>query len=285
MDIIQQFNAALGYIEDNLAGDIDYAQIAKTACASPYHFQRMFAAVTAVPLSEYIRRRRLTQAALEMQNSDAKILDIALKYGYNSPDSFTRAFRAMHGITPSQAREGGAKLKSYARIIFTLSIKGVIAMDYRIVEKEAFKIVGQKEWTTLENGQNAINIPKMWERLSKEKCYQIASLANTQPTGIIGACADMYEGGFDYWIAAATTNPCPPDLDEMQIPASTWAVFESRGPMPGAIQDVWKRIYAEWFPNSGYEHACSPDFEWYAQGDNQAEDYLSEVWIPIVKKA
>lgn len=284
MDIINQLNAAVEYIEENLTGEIDYAKIAETACSSQYHFQRMFAAITGVPLSEYIRRRRLTQAALDLQNDDCKVIDIALRYGYNSPDSFTRAFKAVHGVVPSQARTRGVKLKSYPKIIFTLSIKGVIAMDYRIIEKEAFKIVGVKEWTTTENGQNFVNIPKMWEKMPPAKFNQIGSLANTEPTGILGVCADMYDGGFDYWIAAATTSPCPSDLEEKEIPALTWAVFEAKGPMPGSIQEVWKRIFSEWFPNSGYEHAAAPEFEWYSAGDNNAEDYRSEVWIPIVKK-
>ena len=284
MDIIAQLNAALGYIEDNLTGDLDYAKLAETACSSQHHFQRMFAAIAAVPLSEYIRRRRLTQAALDLQGGGEKIIDIALRYGYNSPDSFTKAFKALHGIAPSQARISGAKLKAYPRIIFALSIKGVIAMDYRIEQKEAFKIVGVKEWTSLENGQNSINIPKMWEKLPQETCAQIAALANTELTGVLGVCADMYDNGFDYWIAAATTLDCPPELEEKEVAAQTWAVFECKGPMPGAMQAVWGRIFSEWFPNSGYEHANAPELEWYAEGDNQAEDYRSEVWIPVVKK-
>ena len=288
MDIINQLNAAVDYIEINLNDEIDYAEIAKAACSSQYHFQRMFAAITQVPLSEYIRRRRLSAAAVDLQESresKEKIIDIALRYGYNSPDSFTRAFRAIHGIAPSEAKKRGVKLKAYPRIIFALSIKGVIAMDYRIVQKDAFKVVGIKEWTTIKEGENSVSIPKFWQNTSKEKFMQIGSLANTEITGILGVCGQGDEqSGFYYWIAAATTKDCPPDLEELQIPASTWAVFEAVGPMPKAIQDVWWRIFSEWFPNSGYEHADSPDFEWYADGDNSAEDYRSEVWIPEVKK-
>lgn len=284
MDIIDQLNAAVGYIEDNLAGEIDYAEIARVACASPYHFQRMFAAITDVPLSEYIRRRRLTQAALDLQGGGGKIIDIAMRYGYQSPDSFTRAFRAMHGVSPSQTRARGVKLKAYPRIIFALTIKGVAVMEYRIVEKEAFKVVGIKEWITVENEQNSTLIPQMWSNLPPEKYERIGSLANTELTGILGICGDMYDGGFDYWIAAATTLPCPEGLLEKEIPALTWAVFEAVGPMPGAIQAVWGRIFAEWFPSSGYEHVRAPELEWYSDGDVQAEDYRSEVWIPVVRK-
>ena len=124
----------------------------------------------------------------------------------------------------------------------------------------------------------------MWENISKEKYAQLASLANTELTGILGVCGEQENGGFYYWIAAATTELCPHDLDEMEIPAATWAVFESVGPMPDAIQKTWKYIFSEWFSNSGYEHAGVPDFEWYSDGDVQAEDYKSEVWIPVKEK-
>ena len=157
-------------------------------------------------------------------------------------------------------------------------------MDYRIVEKDAFKIAGVREWTTIKDGQNFVNIPKMWDKMPPEKRSQITSLASADLPGILGVCADIQDDGFDYWIAAATTKPCPPNLEEKAIPALTWAVFEARGPMPGAIQGIWKRIFSEWFPNSGYEHAKAPELEWYADGDMQADDYRSEVWIPVVRK-
>lgn len=156
-------------------------------------------------------------------------------------------------------------------------------MEYRIVEKEVFKIVGVREWTTTDNGQNFTNVPKMWEKLPREKYGQLWSMANTDLTGILGVCADMDDGGFDYWIAAATTNPCPPDLEEKEIPAATWAVFEAKGPIPGALQNLWQRIFSEWFPASGYIHADAPEFEWYSGGDSQSEDFISQVWIPVIK--
>ena len=157
-------------------------------------------------------------------------------------------------------------------------------MNYRIVEKEAFRIVGVKEWTTLENGANFVNIPKMWENLPKEKFKQIGALANTEITGIIGVCADMYNNGFDYWIAAVTTKECPDDLNELMVSANTWAVVEAVGAMPDSIQGAWKHILSEWLPNSNYEHACAPEFEWYSDGNMQSKDYRCEVWIPVVKK-
>ena len=157
-------------------------------------------------------------------------------------------------------------------------------MDYKIIEREAFRIVGIKEWTSVENGQNMIDIPNMWEKMTPEQFRLLGSLADTELTGLLGVCADMYDGGFDYWIAAATTKPCPPELDEMEVPALTWAVFEAKGSLPGAIQELWGRIFSEWFPNSDYEHAPAPELEWYSEGDMQSEGYISEIWIPVVKK-
>lgn len=284
MTMTDSLNQVIEYIEEHLDEDIDYAKIARIACSSQYHFQRMFVFVTGIPLSEYIRRRRLTTAAFELQNSNARVIDIAVKYGYNSADSFARAFQNMHGITPSRSRDSGVQLIAYPRITFALSIKGVVAMNYRIEQKEGFTVVGVKEFTSTVDGVNYVNIPKMWGKLTQEKFVEISQLSNREPSGVLGICADMYNEGFDYWIAAATTKPCPQGLSSLDIPATTWAIFESVGPMPGAIQDVWKRIFSEWFPTSGYEHACAPEIEWYSNGDSSSPTYKSEVWVPVVKK-
>ena len=278
-------NAAINYIEDHLDGEIDYAAVARAATCSPYHFQRLFVSLTEVPLSEYIRRRRLTQAALALQHTGCRVIDVAVKYGYTSADAFTRAFSAMHGLPPSKAREPGAVLKAYPRITFTLSLKGVVAMNYRIEEKEAIRIVGVKEWfSAVDNGQFN-EIPKMWCRVIESGMYdKICRLLDTEPNGCLGICGDMYNDGFDYWIAVATTKACPPELEKMEIPASTWAIFEVIGAMPKAIQEVWGRIFSEWLPESGYEHARAPEFELYLDGDISSPEYKSEIWIPVVKK-
>jgi AraC family transcriptional regulator len=284
MTVLEGMNRAIHYIEENIGENIDYAEMARIACVSQYHFQRMFAFVTDTPVSEYIRRRRLTLAAFDLQNGDDRILDIALKYGYNSADAFSRAFQNMHGIAPSKARESGVTLTAYPRITFTLSIKGVVAMNYRIEEKEGFTVVGVKEFTTTSGGENFKNIPQMWADLPSEKFEEILALSDMEPSGVLGLCADMYNDGFDYWIAAATTKPCPAGLGSLSIPACTWAIFEVTGPMPNAIQDMFTRVFSEWLPTSGYEHAPAPEIEWYSDGDMSSPAYKSAVWIPVVKK-
>ena len=284
MNLLDSMNEAIQYIEKNLWEKIDYTEVAKVAGCSQWYLQRMFMSITDVSISEYIRRRRLTLAAFDLKNSDQSILEIALKYGYQSSDAFTRAFKALHLVTPSKARENGVLLKSYAPITFILSIKGVAAMNYKIQENEAMRVVGVKKWfSTIDNGQLK-EIPKMWDEFPKEKMEKLKSLSVSGE--VVGMCGDMYNDGFDYWIGVITDKPCPEGMCEMTIPASTWAIFEVIGPirpLPNTMQDIWGRIFSEWFPNSGYEHAEVPELECYSNGDCMAEDYKSEIWIPIIK--
>lgn len=280
MDTLENMKQAIDYIESNLDGEIEYARIAQIALCSQYHFQRMFGFLIGVPLSEYIRRRRLTLAAFDLQNGDEKIIDIALKYGYNSPDSFSRAFIAMHGIIPSKAREKGISLKAYPRITFSLSLKGVVEMNYRIEQKDSFAIVGIKQRFSHVEGLGE-NIGKMWQETPAETIGQIAGLGD----GLVGVYSGMYEDNTtDYYIAAITEKACPETLSKLEIPTLTWAVFEITGPMPTAMADIWGRIFSEWFPTSGYEHAEAPEVEWYSNGDLSSSDYKSEIWIPVIKK-
>lgn len=283
MDWLTGLNNALDYIEENLDGEIDLRQAAKLACCSFYHFTRMFGYITGVPLAEYVRRRRLSAAALALSGGKVKVMELALRYGYDSPTAFNRAFKALHGINPSAARLPGANLKSYPRICFQISIKGDVAMNYRIEEKPEFGIVGFKKWVSLADGENLREIPKMWAELTAEKCKQVCALAEGEPAGMLGVCADMYDNGFDYYIAVAGNKPAPQGMARKVIPAATWAVFEAVGAMPHAIQEVWQRIYTEWLPNSGYTHANLPELEVYPKGDNTSADYRCEVWIPVEK--
>lgn len=280
MDTLENMKNAIDYIEDHLDDEIDYVRVAQIALSSQYHFQRMFAFLTGVPLSEYIRRRRLTLAAFELQNSKEKIIDIALKYGYNSPDSFSRAFMAMHGIMPSKARKNGISLKAYPRVTFSISIKGVVEMNYRIEQKNSFAVVGVKQRFSHVDSLGE-SIGKMWSETPEETIAQIAELGN----GLVGVYSGMYEDNTtDYYIAAITEKDTPDTLVKLEIPTLTWAIFEIIGPMPTAMAEIWGRIFSEWFPTSGYEHAEAPEVEWYSNGDLSAFDYKSEIWIPVIKK-
>lgn len=288
--MLDKMNGALRYIEENLTDDIDFKEVARQACCSEYHFTRMFSFLAGVTLSEYIRRRRLTLAAFELTNSEIRVIDAAVKYGYNSPDAFTRAFQALHGITPSEAKNKGQILKAYPRITFQLSIKGGNEMNYRIIEKEAFRIIGIKKRVPIVfNGVNPA-IAAMWQSLDSAAIAKLKSLSNIEPAGLISASANFSEGRMeekgelDHYIGAATTNDCPADLMSLEVPALTWAVFTAVGPFPETLQDIWGRIYAEWFPSSHYELAEGPEILWNEHKDITAPDFKSEIWIPVLKK-
>ena len=290
MGLLKKMNEALRYVEENLADDIDFKEVARIACCSEYHFKRMFSFLAGIPLSEYIRRRRLTLAAFELINSDMRVIDAAVKYGYRSPDSFSRAFQCMHGITPSEAKSNGHALKAFPRMIFQLTIKGGNEMNYRIEEKAAFRIVGiKKRVPIIFSGVNP-EISAMWQSLDTGMITTLKSLSNIEPSGLISASANFSEGRMeekgelDHYIGAATTKDCPQNLSCLEVPGLTWAVFEAVGPFPSALQEVWGRIYSEWLPSSTYEVAEGPEILWNEHKDTTSPNFRSEIWLPIAKK-
>lgn len=282
MEWIERLNQALAYIEANLDRDIDYDRAAQIACCSTYHFQRMFAYIAGVPLSEYIRRRRMTKAALDLQ-SGAKVLDVALKYGYDSPTAFNRAFRGIHGVAPSSAKEPGVSLHAFQPISFTMTIRGDVELEYRIEQKEAFRVVGIGAPLEKEIEKNFETVPKLWNRAATEGIIpKLLPMMNGQPAGVLGVCAASGENDiWRYLIAVASDHPAEGIWEEYIVPAFTWAIFPGTGPMPGAIQELEKRAATEWLPTSGYEYADGPDIELYLTPDPQNATF--EVWIPVRK--
>lgn len=278
MEWIRQLNDAMSYVEENLTGEITLEGAARRAACSAYHFQRMFPYMTGISFSEYVRRRRMTAAAMELAEG-ARVIDTAVRYGYDSPTAFNRAFQSVHGLPPSAAQVRGAALRSFPRITFTLSIKGEEAMEYRIEERAAFRVAGfaMREPMTLEDCFE--KVPGFWARVSGEIPRLAALMDGSGPMGILGVSA--CDGGkfSGYYIAAATRAPAPEGMEEYSVPAGTWAVFPCCGPIPQAMQDLQRRIISEWLPSSGYEYAEAPDIEVYS-----ADNYHNEVWLPIVRK-
>ncbi|ADF40608.1 AraC family transcriptional regulator [Priestia megaterium] len=290
MDLLRNMNRALHYIEENLTNDIDFREVARLALCSEYHFKRMFSFLAGITLSEYIRRRRLTFAAFELKDSNIKVIDVAIKYNYSSPDSFTRAFQNLHGITPSEAKKNGSSLKAFPKMTFQLSIKGGNEMNYRIEEKEAFHIVGIKERVPIIfHGVNP-KIAAMWESLNDETVRKLKELSNVTPLGLLSASLNFSEGRMeekgqlDHYIGVATTKDCPDHLVQLEVPAGTWAVFEAVGPFPETLQNVWGRIYSEWFPSSNYEQVEGPEILWNEHKNVTSPTFKSEIWIPVLKK-
>ncbi|CAH0277221.1 Transposon Tn10 TetD protein [Peribacillus sp. Bi96] len=290
MDLLKNMNSAIKFIEKNLTNDIDFKEVARLAYCSEYHFKRMFSFLAGITLSEYIRRRRLTLAAFELKNNNIKVIDIAIMYGYSSPDSFARAFQHLHGITPSEARSNGHSLKAYPPMSFQLSIKGGSEMNYRIEGKEAFRIIGiKKRVPIIFNGVNP-EIASMWESLDEKTINELKKLSNVEPLGLLSASANFSggrleeKGELDHYIGVATTRECPNNLTLLEVDASTWAVFEAAGPFPETLQNVWGRIYSEWFPSSNYEQIEGPEILWNEKKDVTSPTFRSEIWIPVLKK-
>lgn len=282
MEWMERLNRAINYMEENMTDTIDLDMVAKIAGCSTYHFQRMFTYMVELPLSEYIRRRKMSLAAVDLQEQENKVIDIGLKYGYDSPTAFNRAFKSIHGMAPSKVREKGVILKAYPPISFKISIKGDCEMNYRIEKKEAFRVVGISMPLEKEIEKNFAIVPQMWQKAATDGTVgRLASLMDGVPMGLLGVSACNAEEEWKYYIAVTSQKPLKNDFEEYMIPASTWAIFSGEGKNT-TIQELEKRIVTEWLPTSGYEYGNAADIEVYLNADPENAKY--EVWIPIVKK-
>lgn len=289
MNPLAQLNEAMSYIEKNLMNDIDQTQISILSGCSKYHFNRMFSFLAGMPLGEYIRRRKLSQAGILLQAEKIKVIDLALQFGYETPEAFSKAFQAMHGVTPSQAKNKNVELKILPPLTFQLTLRGGIEMNYRIVEKEAFNIIGFKKRITLQfKGVNP-QMNELTQLLTPDVIATLKSLSDTQPSGIISVSANFSDrtasqSKLDQYIGVATTQNINSQFDVLAVEASTWVVFKVVGTFPDAVQETWSKIYTEWFPTSGYELTEGPELLWNEGLDMNKSDYKSEIWIPILKK-
>lgn len=281
MEWIERLNEAMGYIEEHLADEIDMDKLGKIACCSSYHFQRMFTYMAGVPLSEYIRRRKMSLAVVDLQGKDRKIIDVAAKYGYSSPTAFNRAFQSVHGIAPSAVKNEGVSVKSFPPIQFKITVKGVEEMNYRIETKDAFRITGVSVPLNKDIEKNFAVIPSKWQEIAMDGTLQkLIGMMDTEPMGVLGVSTCNDTEPWRYYIAVSTTKTGE-DLEEYMVPAATWAIFPGEGTNQ-SIQELERRIVTEWLPTSGYEYGNAPDVEVYLNPDPQNAKY--EVWIPVVKK-
>lgn len=282
-------NESINYIEENLAGEISYEVISKITGCSVYNFQRMFSYIADKSLSDYIRSRRLTMAAFDLLNSTDRIIDIAFKYGYESQDAFTRAFKNFHSVLPSSVRNETVQLRSCPRLAFQISIQGENHMNYQIEQWPAFKVMGISYKVKTSTAFQVI--PEIWEKAWKDGTMQrfIENFPDYRPAGFLGIAAGGQWGDseeMNYIIAVTShvdVHECKhisalEGMQEFSFPAATWAIFEANGELPDATQKVYKQFYTEWLPNSGYELADIPTIECYMQENRQ------EVWIAVIKK-
>lgn len=290
MDWITGIQRALDYTEAHLTDELDYEEIAKQACYSPFHFQRMFGMLCGFTLGDYIRLRRLTLAALELQQTGAKVIDIAIKYGYDTPESFSRAFSRFHEISPTEAKRGKT-IKSFSRMSVKLILTGGNTMDYRIVAKDAFKVACKKKQVKkLENDTATADISAFWNECSQdgsvERICKYADL--NQLGGLLGICfsGEMDSSAFPYAIGAPY-NGLPltdTEFELVEIPAHTYAVFVCKGKMPDAFKKTYKQICTEFFPQSNYEYGSGIELEVYPSAKIDDPNYTCEIWIAVKEK-
>lgn len=280
MELVESLNFALQYIERHLLDETDSERAAKHVGLSRFYLERTFAALTGLSVSEYIRARRLTLAAQELITGDQKVIDLALKYGYDTPESFTKAFSRFHGVTPTSARRMSTLLRCQNPLAITIKMEGVEIMNYKMEQMDAFTVMGIEESFHMDSSLQ--EIPKFWGEFMQKGLYE-------KVCPMFGICFDAdANGNFPYLIGEVLQpgKEVPEGLVTREIPAHLWARFACTGPMPGAIQNVTRQIYSEWLPTNGtYEVAQNVEIEMYSEGDTTSANYYSEVWIPVKKKA
>ena len=279
MELVASLNEALKYIEHHLLEEADSALAARHVGLSRFYLERTFASLTGMSVSEYIRARRLSLAAHELLSGDVKVIDLALKYGYDTPESFTKAFSRFHGVTPTSARRMSTLLRYQNPLAISIKMEGATMMNYKIEQMDAFTLCGVERSFKMDTSTS--EIPKFWQEFFEQGMQQ-------KVCPVFGVCFDAdATGNFPYLIAdfLKPGMTVPEGLVTREVPAHLWARFSCVGPMPGAIQDVTKQVYSEWLPTNGiYEVAQYIEIEMYSDGDTTSPNYYSEVWIPIRKK-
>lgn len=283
--MLERLNQALDHLERHLDQPVEVAELARIACVSEHHFRRLFSALAGIPLSEYVRRRRLTVAGADVLAGEVPLLDVAVRWGYGSNEAFARAFRAVHGIGPGEARRTGAPLRAQPRMSFRLVVEGSSSMEYRIVEKDAFRLVGRKARVPLvHEGMNPA-IVAFVKSIDHQTVRRIEALSDQEPRGIVnvsdGLTGDRAEGTeLDYWHGVVTGADAPEDLDSLPVAAGSWAVFQASGAFPQAVQYLWRDVFTQWFPSNPYESRPGPEISKVrVSADGTHAD--AELWIPV----
>ncbi|KHD37799.1 transcriptional regulator [Clostridium acetobutylicum] len=286
MNWIGDMNNALRYVEENLERNIESGEVANAAHMSKFYFLRIFKILTGMTLGDYIRERKLSLATKDIVSTNQKIIDISYKYGYETPEAFTKAFKRLNGISPTEARKSKNNLKAIPPLSFQVIVKGEENMNYKIETKKSFKIAGVSKRISTKEGNNFKIIPEFWDEVKKSGQCEVLE-RNAGKLGVMGVCTnfDCECQEFDYLIAVEGDKI--EGLDNyvvIEVPELSFAVFESIGPMPDALQDVTRRIFSEWFPATKYEEAEGPEIEVYLPGNPQDKDYRAEIWVPVVEK-
>lgn len=281
MNWIKQINDTLNYIEDHLYEDVTLDRLAEICICSKSHLSKMFLMTTGMGIMEYIRGRRLTKAVVDLKR-ERKVIDVALDCGYETPEAFTKAFKKFHKIPPSKVAHYEGSLQAMMPLSFSLEVKGDVPMNYKIMNKEAFDVVGIKKSVTTEDGANFKIIPAFWQEVMMDGSFEKIA-KSSGPLGTMGVMKDYNPetGIFNYYIACEGQAVEGLETETFQVPQGKYAVFTSVGPLPEAIQATTKKIYSEFFPGTEYEHAGTVELEVYLPGDTSKDDYTCEIWVPV----
>ena len=296
MEWLTAIRKAIGYIESHISEDVCAQDVSDEVFISPYIFSKGFAVMTGYSVSEYIRNRRLYLAAIELRETDRNVLDIALDYGYDTPESFTKAFSRFHGSTPTAVRSG-APYKTFLPLKINVTLNGGNQMEYKIVKMFKMKLIGFQRVFSEENAYE--EIPKFWDEICEKYAYNVYAgnePANAYERAIVDNCIGEYAvciddlGGnkFRYLLAGRYTGgEVPEGMATYEFPTGEWAVFDCYGPVPEAFQSLNTRIFREWLPgNPEFELSGSATVEWYdcINGEKTDPDYHSAIWLPVKKK-
>lgn len=287
--MLKSMNEAMDYIESHLYDEIDYNELERITGTSVYHFRRMFSFLSGMTLGEYVRNRRLSNATFDLLHEGMSVTETAFKYGYESVDGFSRAFREWSGINPSEVKKKNM-LKAFPKLSFQLTIQGGINMDYRIEKKEAYKIVGVKKRIPIQfEGENQ-EIIKLAKSITPEQRKKLHSYANMEPNQVVNASYNLEEGcmeekgSLDHMIGFLTTKELDFDgFEVVEVPALTWAIFSSKGEFPKIMQETWAKIASEWLPASDYELVDAPNISFTGDLSDRNNVY-SEIWFAVKKK-
>jgi AraC family transcriptional regulator len=285
--VIAALNRVVEYIDAHLADEIDVAGVATSLGTTEYHLRRMFSSLAGMPLSEYIRRRRMSVAVADVLG-DADLLGIAVRYGYGSTEAFNRAFRSVHGVSPGDVRRDGGPLRTQPQLRFRLTVEGNTPMETRITDRPAFRLVGRTARVPLMHQGANPHIQAFIASLPAAEHTRLKELNDAQPTGLLQVSADVdpdYEEGSEltylHGVAVSEGTQVPEDLDVIHLPADTWAVFRAEGPYPAALQSTWAATATEWFPSNPWRLRRGPSIVAVLERSPEFTTATTELWLPI----
>ncbi|MFE5486027.1 GyrI-like domain-containing protein [Streptomyces sp. NPDC056527] len=286
--MISELNRLVDLVEEHFAEELDVEGLARELGTTEYHLRRMFSSLAGMPLSEYVRRRRMTVAAGDVVRGEDDLLSIAVRHGYGSTEAFGRAFRAVHGAGPRDVRRDGGPLRTQPRLRIRLTVEGSMPMDTRLVDRPAFRLVGHAARVPLIHHGINPHIQQHITALPQEEHLRLKALGDTEPGGLLQVSDDVDPDGTEgseltylHGVALALDTSAPDDLDAIEVPAGRWAVFRTAGPHPQTLQTAWAATATEWFPSNPWRLRPGPSIVAVLERADDFSTATCELWLPV----